>query len=48
MPYFYQFYKKELKERQEVKYQRISNLWSRYMPEPIANRLGPWVIKQIG
>ncbi len=48
MPYFYQFCKKKLKERQEIRYQRISDLWSRYMPESIANRLGPWVIKQIG
>ncbi|MCH7604803.1 GNAT family N-acetyltransferase [Patescibacteria group bacterium] len=48
MPYFYKFYKKELKQRQELTYKRLSNLWARAMPEPIANRIGPWIIKQIG
>ncbi len=48
MPYFYKFYKKELKERQEVKYNKISYLWGKYMPELIANNLGPMIIKQIG
>jgi len=48
MPYYYKFYNKELNERQEVKYRRVSALWSKYMPEFIANRVGPLIIKQIG
>lgn len=48
MPYFYKFYKKELKERQEIQYGQLSKLWSKYMPEFIANKIGPWIIKQIG
>ena len=48
MPYFYKFYKRELKERQEVKYKSLSRLWSEYMPESIASKVGPWLIKQIG
>ncbi|MEN4006017.1 MAG: GNAT family N-acetyltransferase [Methanobacteriaceae archaeon] len=48
MPYFYKFYKKELKKRQEVQYKWISQLWSRFMPEVVANKIGPWLIKQIG
>lgn len=48
MPYFYKFYKKELKEREEIKYKGLSKLWSKYMPEFVANRIGPWIIKQIG
>lgn len=48
MPYFYKFYKKELKEREEIKYERLSELWSKYMPEFVANGIGPWIIKQIG
>jgi FemAB-related protein (PEP-CTERM system-associated) len=48
MTYFYKFYKKELKERQEIKYKKISDLWSRYMPHRLARKIGPWVIKQIG
>ncbi|MCK4732802.1 MAG: GNAT family N-acetyltransferase [Methanophagales archaeon] len=48
MPYFYKFYKKELREREETKYEGLSQLWSKYMPEFVANRIGPWIIKQIG
>ena len=48
MPYFYKFYKKELKEREEIQYEGLSKLWGKYMPEFIANRIGPWIIKQIG
>jgi FemAB-related protein (PEP-CTERM system-associated) len=48
MPYFYRFYNKELSERQEVRYRWISTLWSKYMPERVANRVGPLIIKQIG
>ena len=48
MPYFYKFYKKELKEREEIQYERLSELWSKYMPEFVANRIGPWIIKQTG
>ena len=48
MPYFYKFYKKELKERQEIEYEKVSDLWGKYMPEFVANKIGPWIIKQIG
>jgi len=49
MPYFYKFYKKkELPERQEKQYQWVSHLWSKYVPGFAANRIGPWIIKQIG
>ena len=48
MPYFYKFYKKELKERQEIQYRWISSLWSKYMPEFAVKWIGPWIIKQIG
>lgn len=48
MPYFYKFYKKELKEREEIQYEGLSKLWSKYMPEFVANRIGPRIIKQIG
>lgn len=48
MPYFYKFYNNEVNERQEARYRWISALWSKYMPERIANRVGPWIIKQIG
>ena len=48
MPYFYKFYKHELAQRQEIQYKRMSQLWSKYMPEFIANTIGPWVIKQVG
>ena len=48
MPYFYKFYKRELKKRQEIQYRWVSQLWSKYMPEFVANRIGPWIIKQVG
>ena len=47
-PYFYKFYKKELKERQEIQYKRLSGLWAKYLPEFLATKIGPWLIKQIG
>jgi FemAB-related protein (PEP-CTERM system-associated) len=48
MPYFYKFYRKALGKRQETQYKWIAQLWRRYMPEYIAHRIGPWIIKQIG
>ena len=48
MPYFYRFYKKRAEQRQEIAYQRYSEIWRKYMPETLAKRLGPWIIKQIG
>jgi len=48
MPYFYKFWGKTLDQRQEIKYRRISQLWSRYVPEFVANKVGPLIIKQIG
>ena len=48
MPYFYKFYGKKLDERQEVRYRWASRLWSRFVPEFVASRLGPSIIKQIG
>ncbi|MCK4347941.1 MAG: hypothetical protein KAW47_04920 [Thermoplasmatales archaeon] len=48
MPYFYKFYKKGLKEREEIQYEGLSKLWSKNMPEFVANRIGPWIIKQVG
>jgi len=48
MPYFYKFYGEKLDERQEVRYRWASHLWSRFVPESVASRLGPFVIKQIG
>lgn len=48
MPYYYKFYRRELKERQEVKYRWLSTLWARYLPAFLANRLGPWLVRQIG
>jgi len=47
-PYFYKFYRRELKERQEVKYKNLSKLWSKFMPESVAGMVGPGLIKQIG
>lgn len=48
MPYFYKFYKKTLNERQEVRYKWASRIWSKYVPGPLANSIGPWIIKQVG
>lgn len=48
MPYFYKFMQKELKERDEIKYKHLSNLWSKYMPECLSNIIGPPIIKKIG
>jgi lipid II:glycine glycyltransferase (peptidoglycan interpeptide bridge formation enzyme) len=48
MTYYYKFYKRELKERQEIRYRGISKLWSKLMPNFLAKKLGPWLIKQIG
>lgn len=48
MPYFYRFYKRELKEREEVKYEKLSELWRKYIPERLAEKIGPWIIKQVG
>ena len=48
MPYFYKFYKKRLNQRQEIQYKWLSRLWSKYMPEFVANSIGPWIIKQVG
>ncbi|MDD1779127.1 MAG: GNAT family N-acetyltransferase [Candidatus Helarchaeota archaeon] len=48
MPYFYKFVNGKLDERQEIKYKSISNLWRRYMPKFLAQRIGPWLIRQIG
>lgn len=48
MPYFYKFYKKELNERQEMHYMKLSRIWSKYMPMKITNKIGPWIIGQIG
>ena len=48
LPYFYKFYKKEIKERDEVKYKKWSDLWAKYLPQCLANHIGPWLIKQIG
>jgi len=48
MSYFYKFYKKQLKERDEIKYRNLSDLWSKYMPKMVADALGPRIIRQIG
>ena len=48
MPYFYKFFGKTLRQRQEIQYRKISHLWSKYMPEFVANKVGPLIIKQIG
>lgn len=48
MPYFYKFYRGELKEMPEIKYKNLSTLWSRFIPEFVASKAGPWLIKQIG
>jgi lipid II:glycine glycyltransferase (peptidoglycan interpeptide bridge formation enzyme) len=46
--YFYKFYKKELPKRQEIKYKKLSEIWAKFLPEFLANKIGPWLIKQIG
>jgi len=48
MPYYYKFFGKTLDQRQEIKYKSLSQMWSRYMPEFVANKVGPLIIKQIG
>jgi FemAB-related protein (PEP-CTERM system-associated) len=48
MPYFYKFNKSELKVRQETRYKTISNIWRKYLPIFAANKIGPWIVKQIG
>ena len=48
MPYYYFFYKKQLLQRQEVKYAALSNAWRDFMPPLLAKRIGPWLVKQIG
>lgn len=48
MPYFYKSYKKEVNQRPEVQYKWMSGLWRKYMPQFLANRIGPWIIKQVG
>lgn len=48
MPYFYKFYNGQLRERPEKQYRWLSSLWRKYMPEFVANRLGPRIITQIG
>ena len=48
MPYFYKFLRKELKERDEIKYKQLSELWSKYMPEFFSNIIGPYIIGRIG
>lgn len=48
MPYLYYFKKKRLEERQEIKYDKFSKRWSKYMPSYFAEKVGPWIIKQIG
>ena len=48
MPYFYRFYKRELKQRQEIEYEWLAKLWRLLMPEFLAERIGPWVIRQVG
>src|SRR3989344_6836235 len=47
MPYFYKFYKRQLAQRQEIQYQKLSEFWANYLPKFIADRIGPWLIKQI-
>jgi FemAB-related protein (PEP-CTERM system-associated) len=47
-PYFYKFYRKELKERQEIRYKKLSGIWAKFLPEFLARMIGPWLIKQIG
>jgi FemAB-related protein (PEP-CTERM system-associated) len=48
MTYYYKFFRKQIGERDEIKYKWISNLWSKYLPDWIASLLGPWLIRQIG
>lgn len=48
MPYYYKFIKKELEERDEIKYKWISNIWSKYLPMSVADYMGPAIIKEIG
>lgn len=48
MPYYYKFCKRELRQRQETQYQWASRLWARCLPEFLANRIGPFIIKQAG
>lgn len=48
MPYFYKLYKKKTIKRPEFKYKWISELWKRYVPKLLANKIGPWIIRQIG
>lgn len=48
MPYFYKFLKKKINQRDEIKYKRISFLWEKFMPYSLANKIGPYIINQIG
>jgi len=46
--YYYKPITKNLEKRQEVKYEWISKLWAKLMPEFVARIIGPWIIKQVG
>lgn len=48
MFYYYLFNKSGLQVRQETKYKSLSNIWGKYLPDVVANRVGPWVVKQVG
>ncbi len=48
MPYYYYFLKEKIEQRDEVKYKKLSQIWAKILPTPIANTIGPWLIKQIG
>lgn len=48
MPYYYYFLKEKIEQRDEIKYKKLSQIWAKVLPLPIANTIGPWLIKQIG
>jgi hypothetical protein len=48
MPYYYYFVNKKLNQRDEERFNKVSVLWRRYMPNYLAKIIGPWIIKQIG
>lgn len=48
MPYFYRSYNSDIKRRPEMQYDWASRLWGKCMPEFVANRVGPWIVGQVG
>jgi len=48
LPYYYRYYRGGPKARPEVAYGNLATFWRVCVPQPVADKVGPWIKGQIG